>query len=58
MIMDYSWTEILEVVTSVIGIAAIFASFIPQPYGGILLALKKALDYGAFNFGQAKNKNS
>lgn len=56
--MDYSWIEILEVVTSIIGVASIFASFIPQPYGGILLAAKKALDYGAFNFGQAKNKNS
>jgi hypothetical protein len=48
--------EVLEVATSVIGIASIFAAFIPQPFGGILLVLKKALDFGAFNFLHAKNK--
>lgn len=48
----------IEIVTSVIGVAAIFGSFIPQPYSGILLIAKKVLDAIAFNFGQAKNKNA
>jgi len=51
-------SDILEIATSVIGVAAIFASVIPQPYGGILLILKKALDMAAMNIGQAKNKNA
>ena len=53
-----NWLDIVEIVTSVIGTAAIFSSFIPQPYGGILLAAHKALQMGGFNFGQAKNKNA
>jgi hypothetical protein len=55
--MDLANTkEVLEIVTSVIGIASIFAAFLPQPAGGILLALKKAIDMGAFNFLHAKNQ--
>jgi len=48
----------LEVATSVIGVAAIFASVIPQPYSGILLALRKGLDILAMNVGKAKNKDA
>jgi hypothetical protein len=47
--------EVADVATSVIGIASIFAAFLPQPASGILLALKKAIDMGAFNFLHAKN---
>ena len=53
-----SWLDFLEIATSVVGTAAIFASFIPQPYSGILLALHKALNMGAFNFGKAQNKDA
>jgi len=48
-------SDILEIATSVIGVAAVFASVLPTPYGGILLALKKAIDMAAFNIGKAKN---
>ena len=48
--------EIVEIATSVIGVASIFSAFMPQPVGGILLAVKKALDLGAFNFLYAKNE--
>lgn len=47
--------DIADIATSVIGVASIFAAFLPQPAGGILLALKKAIDMGAFNFLHAKN---
>jgi hypothetical protein len=49
-------TEVLEVVTSVIGIASIFTAFLPPQVSGILLLIKKGLDMGAFNFLHAKNK--
>jgi hypothetical protein len=48
---------VLEVVTSVIGIASIFSAFLPAPVGGILLIIKKGIDMGAFNFLHAKNKD-
>jgi hypothetical protein len=41
--------EVADVATSVIGIASIFAAFLPQPASGILLALKKAIDMGAWS---------
>jgi hypothetical protein len=49
--------EVLEVVTSVIGIASVFTAFLPPQVSGVLLILKKALDMGAFNFLHAKNKD-
>lgn len=55
--MEVNFIQVLEIITSVVGTAAIFASFIPQPYGGILLAIHKALNMGAFNFGKAQNKD-
>jgi hypothetical protein len=58
MTMDITNVQgVLEIVTSVIGVASIFAAFLPPPAGGILLAAKKAIDMGAFNFLHAKNKD-
>jgi hypothetical protein len=49
-------TEILEIAAQVVGILAIVASFTPTPIDNVVLvALKKALDFGAFNVGKAKN---
>jgi hypothetical protein len=48
--------NILEIATSVIGVLSIVASFTPTPIDNVVLvALKKALDMGAFNFLHAKN---
>jgi hypothetical protein len=46
---------VLEVATSVIGIASIFEAFLPTPARGILLLLKKGLSITACNVGKAKN---
>jgi hypothetical protein len=47
---------VLEVVTSVIGIASVFEAFLPTPARGVLLLLKKGLSLTACNVGKAKNK--
>lgn len=44
-------------VTSIIGILSIVAAFTPTPVdNAILIAIKKALDLGGFNFLSAENK--
>jgi hypothetical protein len=50
--------EMLELATSIIGVLSIVASVTPTPIDNVvLLALKKAIDFGAFNFFRAKNKD-
>jgi hypothetical protein len=48
---------VLEVATSVIGIASIFEAFLPTPARGLLLLLKKGLSIAACNVGKAQNKD-
>jgi hypothetical protein len=50
--------NILEIVTSVVGVLSVVASLTPNPVdNAILLGLNKALNIGAFNIGKAKNKD-
>ena len=50
--------SIIELATSVVGVLSVVASITPNPVDNIvLLGLNKALNYGAFNVGKAKNKD-
>mgnify|MGYP000146098630 CR=1 FL=1 len=50
-------SNIFDVATSVIGTAAVIASVTPTPKDDAIVApIKKLLDFLAFNFGHAKNK--
>jgi hypothetical protein len=46
---------VLEIATSVIGVASVFEAFLPTPARGLLLLLKKGLSITACNVGKAKN---
>lgn len=47
---------VLEIATSIIGIASIFEAVLPTPARGVLLLLKKGLSITACNVGKAKNR--
>ena len=47
----------LEQIAAVVGVLSIIAAFTPTPVDdGILAALRKILNLGAMNIGQAENK--
>ncbi len=49
--------QYLQVAASVVAAASVIAALTPTPQDdGILLIVRKALDFLAFNFGSAKNK--
>ena len=50
-------TQILEIATQVIGVASIIAAITPTPIdNAVLVAIRKLIDFGAFNFLNAKNE--
>jgi len=48
--------QLLEMASSVVGVAAIVASFFPTPAHPALQMAKKVIDTAAFNINHAKNK--
>ena len=49
--------QYLQIATSIVGIASMVAALTPSPADdGVLRAVRKALDFLAFNFGNASNK--
>ncbi len=49
--------QVVEIVTQVIGVASIIAAFTPTPIdNAVLVAIRKIIDLGAFNFLNAKNE--
>lgn len=49
--------QYIQIATSVVGIASIIAAMTPTPADdGVVLTIRKVLDFLAFNFLNAKNK--
>lgn len=51
--------DTLQVMTSVVGTAAVIAATLPSPKArGIIGFIRKLIDIFAFNFGNAKNRDT
>lgn len=54
--MEFDFIAAIDVATKVVAAAAAIASLTPTPKDdGILLIVRKVVDFFAFNFGHAKN---
>lgn len=47
--------DAIDLATQVVAGASVLSAVLPQPYSGILLGLRKVLDFAAMNWGNARN---